>query len=229
MHPSKRALLQEPTQEMVDYVVGRFDPDPEAGFWQLNVGHAPTFVPSVAEPWHLSDILRHIFRVSVCGSRDDRGWTALHQACIENRVSSHEETIKVFVLYHQLNLFQVDRNGKLAVELLFAFEGGRPNGSSGSSLKEMLLMDQRRDILEEVRKQQDLEDEEERERGREETLRKVINKAVHMDPALWRITQEASSHLRTLGGWMEYVDPETHNRFFYRNELVLKTAEDSQK
>lgn len=38
-----------------------------------------------------------------------------------------------------------------------------------------------------------------------------------------------SSHLRTLGGWMEYVDPETHNRFFYRNELVLKTAEDSQK
>lgn len=31
MHPSKRALLPEPTQEMVDYVVGRFDPDPEAG------------------------------------------------------------------------------------------------------------------------------------------------------------------------------------------------------
>lgn len=28
---------------------------------------------------------------------------------------------------------------------------------------------------------------------------------------------------------MEYVDPETHNRFYYRNELVLKTAEDKQK
>lgn len=36
------------------------------------------------------------------------------------------------------------------MELLFAFEGGRLNGCSGSGLKEMLIMDQRRDILEEV-------------------------------------------------------------------------------
>lgn len=35
-----------------------------------------------------------------------------------------------------------------------------------------------------------------------------------------------SLHLRTLGGWMEYVDTETLNRFFYRNELVLRVAED---
>lgn len=41
-------------------------------------------------------------------------------------------------------------NGKLAVELLFNFSGGRLNTPSGSREKEGLLMDQRRDILVEV-------------------------------------------------------------------------------
>lgn len=36
-----------------------------------------------------------------------RGWSVLHQACVENRVCSHEETIRVLVHFHQLNLFQV--------------------------------------------------------------------------------------------------------------------------
>lgn len=34
-----------------------------------------------------------------------------------------------------------------------------------------------------------------------------------------------SIHLRTLRGWMEYVDPETENRFYYRHELVPRAAE----
>lgn len=72
MHRSKRAMLLEPSRELVDYVVGRFDPDPDAGFWQLNAGHPPTFVPSVAEPWHLSVMFRHIFRLAVCSSKDNR-------------------------------------------------------------------------------------------------------------------------------------------------------------
>ena len=42
------------------------------GFWQLNAGQPPTFVPSVAEPWHLSEMIRDIFRLAVCGSRDNR-------------------------------------------------------------------------------------------------------------------------------------------------------------
>lgn len=79
-----------------------------------------------------------------------RGWSALHQACIENHVCSHEETIRVLVHYHQLDLFQHDMNGKLAVEHLFCFEGGRPRTPSGSKEKEGLLMDQRKDILTEV-------------------------------------------------------------------------------
>ncbi|CAM9247611.1 unnamed protein product [Laminaria digitata] len=173
-------------------------------------------------------MFRHIFRLAVCGSRDDRGWSALYQACMENRVCSHEETIRVLVEFHQFDLFQTDRNGKLAVQLLFDFEGGRPNTPSGSREKEGLLMDKRKDILEEDRKQQDLEDEEEKERGRVETLLKTRSKAVDMSPELWRATQEASLHLRTLGGWMEYVDPETLNRFFYRNELVLKDPDDGK-
>lgn len=45
---------------------------------------------------------------------------------------------------------QMDNNGKLAVELLFDFEGGRPNTPSGSRLREGLLMDQRKDFLDEV-------------------------------------------------------------------------------
>eukprot|EP00904_Undaria_pinnatifida_P002728 jgi/Undpi1/12456/HiC_scaffold_5.g02127.m1 len=229
LHPSKQSLLQEPSRELVDYVVGRFDPDPDAGFWQLNAGSFPTFVPSVAEPWHLAEIFRHIFRLAVCGSRDDRGWSALYQACMENRVCSHEETIRVLVEFHQSDLFQTDRNGKMAVELLFDFEGGRPNTPSGSREKEGLLMDKRKDILAEDRRQQDLEDGERKERGRVETLLKTRSKAVDMDPELWRATQEASLHLRTLGGWMEYVDPETLNRFFYRNELVLKQEPEGGK
>lgn len=44
-----------------------------------------------------------------------RGWSALHQACVENRVCSHEETIRVLVHYHQLNLFQVRKHRSLYV------------------------------------------------------------------------------------------------------------------
>ncbi|CAM9798879.1 unnamed protein product, partial [Pylaiella littoralis] len=229
MDRSKRSILIEPSQELVDYVVGRFDPDPDAGFWQLSPGHFPTFVPSVAESWHLSEIFRHIFRLAVCSSKDDRGWSALHQACMENRVNSHEEAIRVLVHFHQLNLFQTDMNGKLAVELLFAIDGGRPNTPSGSREKEGLLMDQRKDILAEARKRYEEEDEEEKERGRVNTLLKIRKKSVEMTPELWLVTQEASVHLRTLGGWMEYMDPESLNRFFYRNELVLRVPDDATK
>lgn len=31
MHKQKRGLLQEPSRQLVEYVVGRFDPDPDAG------------------------------------------------------------------------------------------------------------------------------------------------------------------------------------------------------
>ena len=31
LHPSKQSLLQEPSRALVEYVVGRFDPDPDAG------------------------------------------------------------------------------------------------------------------------------------------------------------------------------------------------------
>lgn len=31
MHRSKRAMLPDPSRELVNYVVGRFDPDPDAG------------------------------------------------------------------------------------------------------------------------------------------------------------------------------------------------------
>eukprot|EP00752_Nemacystus_decipiens_P009918 g8850.t1 len=229
MYSSKRTILPEPSQELVDYVVGRFDPDPDAGFWHLNAGHPPTFVPSVVEPWHLSVMLRHIFRLAVCSSKDNRGWSALHQACVENRVCSHEETIRVLVHYHQLNLFQTDLNGKLAVELLFSFEGGRPNTPSGSKEKEGLLMDQRKEIMAEARERQDVEDEEEKERFRVATLLTIRQKSVDMAPELWLATQEASVHLRTLGGWMEYMDPETLNRFYYQNELVLRVSPEDAK
>lgn len=53
--------------------------------------------------------------------------------------------------YHQLDLCQPDMNGKLAVEHLFCFEGGRPNTPSGSREKEGLLIDQRKEILTEVK------------------------------------------------------------------------------
>lgn len=45
---------------------------------------------------------------------------------------------------------QVDNNDKLAIDLLFAFDNGRLNTPSGSSLKESLLIDKRKEILEEV-------------------------------------------------------------------------------
>lgn len=44
---------------------------------------------------------------------------------------------------------QVDRNGKLAVDLLL-FDGGRPETPTGSVLRESLLMDGRKDVLDEV-------------------------------------------------------------------------------
>ncbi|CAM9256179.1 unnamed protein product [Ascophyllum nodosum] len=228
MDEDKRHLLQEPGRELVGFVARRFDPDPEAGFWQLNEGQPPTFVPSVAEPWHLSEMIRDIFRLAVCGSRDNRGWTVLHQACFENRISSHEETIRVLVDFHQLNLFQVDINNKLAIDLLLAFDNGRPNIPSGSREKESLLMEQRKGILAEDRKRQDAEKEEEKERCRIKMLEGIRKKAVDMDSKLWLITQEASLHLRTLGGWKEYVDPETFNRFYYRRESTQHVAENSQ-
>lgn len=44
---------------------------------------------------------------------------------------------------------------------------------------------------EQDRKQQDIEDEEEKERGRVETLLKIRKKSVDMKPELWKVTQEA--------------------------------------
>lgn len=41
----------------------------------------------------------------------------MHQACVENCVSSHEDTIKVLVLYHQLNLFQVSKSTTSSLEV----------------------------------------------------------------------------------------------------------------
>lgn len=47
-----------------------------------------------------------------------------------------------------------------------------------------------------VRERQDVEDEEEKERARVETLLKTRQKAVEMDSELWRVTQEARCVVR---------------------------------
>ncbi|CAM9751446.1 unnamed protein product, partial [Choristocarpus tenellus] len=217
----KQRLLQTPSAELVNYVIGRFDPDPDAGFWKNQWANHPVFVPSVENPEHLSEILRNIFRLAICDSRDDRGWTALHQACFENHVDSHEETIRILGVLHHLNLYQVDRNGKLAVELLIE-NRARPHTPSGSNKRETMLIEQRRDNFNEARKVQDNKDGEEIVSERERLLQHASQKAIHMRLEQWKVTREASIHLRTLGGWMEYVDPDTLNRFFYQNELVIK-------
>lgn len=51
--------------------------------------------------------IAEVFVPFPCPSCPSRGWTALHQACIENHECSHEETIRVLVMHHQLNLYQV--------------------------------------------------------------------------------------------------------------------------
>ncbi|CAM9227437.1 unnamed protein product, partial [Discosporangium mesarthrocarpum] len=227
MNIDKRRLLQVPSADLVRYVVGRFDPDPDAGFWHKFKGNLPEFVPSIASPEHLSEIMRHVYRLAVCDSRDNRqGYLALHQACFENRIDSHEEVIRILAVYHHLNLYQVDNNGKLAVELLYE-KRARPGTPTGSSLRESLIMERRRDVLREAREAHDKRDREEIKEERSTVLQALRHKAVDMDPSMWKVTQEASLHLRTLGGWMEYVDPDTSNRFFYRNELVLRVVSKS--
>lgn len=68
--------------------------------------------------------------------------------------TSERKASKVFPLHQPLrprSHCKTDLNGKLAVELLFGFDGGRPNTPSGSREKEGLLMEQRKDIMAEVR------------------------------------------------------------------------------
>lgn len=209
-------LLTKPVWAAMESVLRFMDPDPESGFFTKTYidGDAyEAWIPTVATPSHLVELLRRTFQFSALQTQNHLGRNALHEACFANKANSHEATIAVLLDRHVNNLHAVDDHGKTARDLIVQ-PRFRPDSPTGHPLREDIIEERRDDLLRDyAHAKQAIE-------SAQSLLRKSIaltdatQRATNLDHDGWNLLKAMSQIKRSLVGIEEFEDSETKNRFY---------------
>jgi hypothetical protein len=146
---SELKMVGPPTKAIVNFVLERFDPDPDNGYWVGKKGNE-RWVKTVQEPKHLIQILSYTFKHCLVDAVNTLGRTALHVACYENRCGSHADSIRVMVDLHRCNMSAKDMHIRSAYDMLL-MERNRLGEPSGTALRESVITDRRQALVESLR------------------------------------------------------------------------------
>jgi hypothetical protein len=216
MHAEMQYTLPYPTDYMIEYVLRRFDPNKQAGYWSGRRGEE-VFHPCVDNADDLVIILEKIFVETFVNQKNNRGVTPLHCACCENLVCSHEDAIRCLIDEYGCDTELTDTHEMRAYNHLVN-PRGRKGSPRGLVLREEMIGEKRtirREVAEKKAKALKIEEE---LRVWKQALEK--SKAVVNTYEAWEWTKADASKLRTLGSWEEYIDVDTGNRFYFHPELL---------
>ena len=213
---SEHKMIGPPTRNIVDHALDRFDPDPDAGYWVGKKGNQ-RWVKVIDEPKHLIQILQYTFKHCFVDARNTLKRTALHEACFENRCASHADAVKVIVDLHRSNTWAFDMHERTPYDLLIT-EKARLGEPSGSSLRESVITERRKDLVESLRAEEIKKEKEETERRLSALLESCCKRGTELDTDSWGMMREISEQLRIYEDWIEFEDGDTNN-FFYAKKV----------
>ncbi|DAZ95818.1 TPA: hypothetical protein N0F65_008537 [Lagenidium giganteum] len=147
--------------------------------------------------------------------RNKQGRTALHIACEENLVCTHELLIQCLAEKHACSPLLIDYGGKRPIELLLACRG-RPGSPKGSVQHELALLQQRHDRM--VAKQERLLAEQ-RAARRALWVAEVERLAsdfqdLELLVSMKKAAQKAKGVAEECNGWNIFEEPMSDNRLF---------------
>ena len=180
------------------------------------------WIKIIEEPKHLIQILMYTFKHCFVDATNQLKRTALHEACLENRCGSHAETIKVIVDLHRSNTLAKDMHGKLPYDLLVA-DKARLGEPTGSALRESMITDRRKDLVDSLRGEEIAREKEVTRLRLEALLESCCTTGIKLDGDAWGMMREISEQIRRFGDWIEMEDGDTKN-FFYAKHV--KTEEE---
>lgn len=158
--PDKKHLLCKMNIETIQYILDRYDPEPESGVWQKELtSHHDTqteqynncinneqeevtmqqrkmkWIQTIPDPQQLQFILEKAWMCSFLNKKNKFGQTALHIACFENRYDSHIGIIEYLLQQKEdLDINSRDIYGKTAYDLLLprSVTGGQQTNNTNS-------------------------------------------------------------------------------------------------
>ena len=219
MDPKLRYMMAIAADDVVKDVLKRFDEWPNSGIViSIDSDGSAKFIPTFATPENFATMLRYLFRQSALDNTNNMRRTALHLACDENIVLSHENTIQLLIDIHGANVWLRDMHGKTPYELLIQ-DTGRSSGPSATRLREEVLFESRAKLLQDDSDAIREKEEKLREECRSKTLSSCIVRAEFLSNNIWLLTQEASLLRLSAGVWDVYDDPDTLNVFYCKQPI----------
>jgi len=207
-------MIGPPTKAIVSFVLDRFDPDPDNGFWVGKKGDE-RWVKTVQEPKHLIEILSYVFKHCLVDAINKLGRTALHEACFENRCGSHANGIRVMVDLHRCNTVATDMHSRTAYQLLLT-ERNRLGEPSGTALRESVITDRRQELVESLRSEEIQKEKEKTEKRLADLLEESCKRGLDLDAESWGMMREISEPTREYADWIEMEDGDTRNLFYVK-------------
>ena len=209
-----KAMLGHSCEEIMFDVLTRFDPRPETGVFIIRgVAGEQVFIPTIPSPVELSSMLRYLFRQASIDSVNSWKRTALHVACDNNKVDSHQRVIYTLMDTYGCNTYLRDMHGRRPIDLLM-LDRAFPGVPSTTQVREEFIFTRREQELSSLTKFYQEKETVRRHERQAGILEDCAKFAEQMSLDLWDVVKTACIKIGKVEAWEKYEDPESLN-FFY--------------
>jgi len=219
MDPSVSQYVAPANDDIVEDVLARFDPRPETGITIFNpLDSSYTFVPTIATSEALQILLGCAFRQASIDLGNNLKRSALHVACENNRINSHEKTIVMLIDVHGASCIIKDRYGYSPLKLLIE-DKKFANSPTASQVREEVIINERETRLLDLNSKLSAIEEGITTRRRQNVLDTAINVTKLFNSYLWNVTREASILRTVIRNFEEYIDPDTQSLYYCKQPI----------
>jgi len=202
--------------EIMDDVLNRFDPRPESGIFISAQKGEQIFIKCINSAQELSLLLRNIYRQTALDSINNWKRTALHIACDQNQINSHENIIYLLINYYGCNVNMKDIHDRKPIDLIIK-DKFIINKPSATQIREELLIELREMTLNELFNNYNNIDYDVIKKRQENVLQECINRDDYITKRLWHCIREGSRLLKSFSNlWEIYEDSDSLNFFYVR-------------
>lgn len=215
-HPKVQYMLAPAAEEIMTDVLNRFDPRPEAGALIMNsVSGKQVFIPTIPTSNDLSILLRYVFRQASIDPVNNWRRTPLHLACEMNKLTSHEQAIRLMIDSYGCNVTLRDMHNRRPIDLLI-MDREFAQKPSATRVREEVLLFEREKTLKELSLQYAEEEARHTAKRRQHIVDDCAKRVMNPSADLWDVNRQASILRKTYLDYEMYECHDTKNYFFVK-------------
>lgn len=219
MDPSVSQYIAPANDDIMADVLHRFDPRPETGIQIYDpLTSVHNFIPTISTPESLQVLLGYAFRQAAIDLGNNLKRSALHVACENNKIASHEKSIVMLIDVHGASCINKDKYGYSPLMLLIE-DKRYANSPSASQIREEVIIKERESRLLELNTKLTGIEEAINAKRRQSVLDAAVSIVQNFNSFLWNVTRDASILRAVVRNWEEYLDPDTQSIYYCKQPI----------